>query len=57
MEHQVPERLDQYSVVVLPNCGSLEPGLRERLLSYVEGGGGLLCLGSAWCGCTKQSWV
>ncbi len=58
MEHQVPERLDQYSFVVLPNCGSLEPGLRERLLSYVEGGGSVRSA-SAWrrCGCTKLSWV
>jgi len=45
-EHQIGERLDDYPLLVLPECRHISEGLRSRLPDYAESGGTVLAVGS-----------
>jgi hypothetical protein len=45
-EHRLEPVLDQYPLVVLPDCHKLTEAFRQALVAYVERGGSLLCLGA-----------
>ncbi len=44
-EHQLQPRLQDYPLVVLPDCPKLTDDFKKSLLAYVERGGSLLLLG------------
>ena len=44
-EHQLRGRMSEYPLIVVPECGYLEPAFRDSLLAYVEQGGCLLLVG------------
>ncbi|HLA40876.1 MAG TPA: hypothetical protein VJ417_12820, partial [Candidatus Glassbacteria bacterium] len=44
-EHQLKGRLSEYPLIILPECGFLEPDFRDSLLAYVAQGGRLLAVG------------
>lgn len=44
-EHQLLPRLQEYPLVVLPDCSKLSDSFRDALLNYVKEGGSLLLLG------------
>ncbi len=44
-EHHLAGRMDQYPLIVVPECDYLDPAFMRELLAYVEAGGGLLLLG------------
>ena len=45
MEHTLTGKMDQYPLIIIPECDYLEPSFIEELRSYVAGGGNLLILG------------
>jgi hypothetical protein len=44
-EHHLAGRMAEYPLIVVPECGVLEPGFKDELVSYVRGGGNLLLVG------------
>ena len=45
MEHTLTGKMDQYPLIIIPECDYLEPGFIEELRSYVKGGGNLMIVG------------
>ncbi len=45
-EHQLQQRLPDYSLVVVPDAHRLSPSFHDALLEYVRAGGALLLLGA-----------
>ena len=45
MEHTLTGKMNQYPLIIIPECDYLEPSFIEELRSYVAGGGNLLILG------------
>jgi hypothetical protein len=46
MEHHLTGRMEQYPVIIIPECDYLEPALKKELVNYVSGGGKLLLMGT-----------
>jgi hypothetical protein len=46
MEHHLTGRMDQYPLIVVPECDYLEPQFIEELKKYVSSGGHLLAIGT-----------
>jgi hypothetical protein len=46
MEHHLTGRMNQYPLIVIPECDNLEPQFIEELKKYVSDGGHLLALGT-----------
>jgi len=46
MEHHLRGKMQQYPLIIIPECDSLETSFLEELRSYVSGGGHLLIIGS-----------
>lgn len=45
MAHHLQKHIDEYPLVVIPEWDYLGPGLKKKLLAYVEAGGNLLIVG------------
>lgn len=46
MEHNLTGRMDQYPLIIVPECDYLEPSLIEELRNYAKNGGNLLIIGA-----------
>ncbi len=46
MEHNLTGRMDQYPLIVIPECDYLEPSFMDELRNYVKNGGNLLIIGA-----------
>ena len=46
MEHNLTGRMDQYPLIVIPECDYLEPSFLDELRNYVKNGGNLLIIGA-----------
>jgi hypothetical protein len=46
MEHHLRGKMQQYQLIIIPECDYLEDSFREELSNYVKEGGNLLILGS-----------
>ncbi len=46
MEHNLTGKMDQYPLIVIPECNFLEPAFKEELRNYVRNGGNLLVMGA-----------
>lgn len=46
MDHQLPGRLEQYPLLVIPEWPHIDPALKNQLLQYVYNGGRLLVAGA-----------
>ncbi|NNV56869.1 alpha-amylase family protein [Limnovirga soli] len=46
MDHQLPERINQYPVLVFPEWQTIDPAQHALLLQYVNNGGHLLVIGA-----------
>ena len=46
MEHHLTGRMQQYKMIVIPECQELEPALVDELRNYVKNGGKLLTIGA-----------
>lgn len=46
MDHQLTERMEKYSLLVIPEWPTIDPEIKNRLLQYVENGGKLLVIGA-----------
>ena len=44
-EHHLAGHMADYPLIVVPECGYLEPEFKKELLAYVKGGGSLLLVG------------
>ncbi len=45
MEHNLTGRMDQYPLIIVPECDYLEPSFIDELRAYVKKGGSLLVIG------------
>ena len=45
MEHTLTGKMNQYPLIIIPECDYFEPAFIEELRSYVKGGGNLLIIG------------
>lgn len=45
MEHHLEKDMDNYPLIVLPDCEYIKPGLVKKLISYAHEGGSLLVIG------------
>jgi hypothetical protein len=45
MEHTLTGKMDQYPLIIIPECDYLEPAFIEELRSYIKDGGNLLIVG------------
>lgn len=46
MEHHLTGKMDQYPLIIIPECDYLEPSFIEELKKYVSSGGHLLIMGT-----------
>ncbi|MBX3257646.1 MAG: hypothetical protein KF862_26195 [Chitinophagaceae bacterium] len=46
MDHQLPGKLQQYPVLVIPEWEHIDPSIRIQLIEYVNNGGNLLVIGA-----------
>ena len=46
MEHHLTGKMEQYPLIIIPECDYLEPSFLEELKKYVSGGGHLLIMGT-----------
>jgi hypothetical protein len=46
MEHHLMEKMDQYPIIIIPECDYLEPAFFEELKKYVTDGGHLMVIGT-----------
>jgi hypothetical protein len=46
MEHNLTGRMDQYPLIIIPECSYLEPSFLDELRNYVRNGGNLLAIGA-----------
>jgi len=46
MEHHITGKMDQYPLIIIPECDYLEPSFIEELKKYVSSGGHLLIIGT-----------
>jgi hypothetical protein len=46
MEHNLAGRMDQYPLIIVPECNYLEPAFMDELRNYVRNGGNLLVMGA-----------
>ena len=46
MEHNLTGRMDQYPLIIIPECDYLEPSFLDELRNYVKNGGNLLIIGA-----------
>ena len=46
MEHHLTGKMDQYPLIIIPECDYLEPAFIEELRRYLSGGGNLLIMGT-----------
>jgi hypothetical protein len=46
MDHQLPERINDYPVLILPEWDNIDPLQKEELLKYVNNGGNLIISGA-----------
>jgi hypothetical protein len=46
MDHQLPERINDYPVLILPEWDNIDPLQKEELLKYVNNGGNLIITGA-----------
>jgi hypothetical protein len=46
MEHSLTGKMDQYPLIIIPECNYLEASFIEELKKYVSGGGNLLIIGT-----------
>jgi len=44
-EHHLAGRMEEYPLIVVPECDYLEPGFKQELVAYVQRGGNLLLVG------------
>jgi hypothetical protein len=47
MEHNLSGKMDQYPLIIIPECNFLNPSFKNELMDYVRKGGNLLVIGSA----------
>ena len=47
MDHQLKKKMDQYSVIVIPEWTGLDSDLKKQALEYVQKGGNLLVIGAS----------
>lgn len=45
MEHNLTGKMDQYPLIIIPECDSLEPSFAEEIRTYIKNGGNLLVIG------------
>jgi hypothetical protein len=46
MEHNLTGKMDQYPMIIVPECNYLAPSFMEELRNYVKNGGDLLVIGA-----------
>jgi len=46
MDHQLPGRLEQFPVIILPEWEHIDPAIYDQLLDYVDHGGNLIVVGA-----------
>lgn len=46
MEHNLTGKMEQYPLIIIPECDYLEPSFLDELRSYVKNGGNLLIIGA-----------
>jgi hypothetical protein len=46
MDHQLPGRLEQYPVIILPEWEHIDPAIYNQLLDYADKGGNLIVVGA-----------
>jgi len=54
MEHHLPGKLDEYSLVVVPECQFLSEASLEEIRSYLKNGGRVLVIGSETAGIFRE---
>ncbi|MBV5315978.1 MAG: hypothetical protein JZU47_21950 [Prolixibacteraceae bacterium] len=50
MEHHLTGKMNQYPLIVIPECNYIEPSLLTELRTYVQNGGNLLVIGTETSG-------
>jgi len=50
MEHHLAGKMNQYPLIVIPECDSIEPSLLNELRTYLQNGGNLLVIGTETSG-------
>lgn len=50
MEHHLSGKMNQYPLIVIPECQSIEPSLLNELRGYLSNGGNLLVIGAETAG-------
>jgi hypothetical protein len=50
MEHQLSGKMNQYPLIVIPECNYIEPSVFGELRAYVQNGGNLLIIGTETAG-------
>ncbi len=46
MEHNLTGKMDQYPLIIIPECNYLEPSFLDELRNYAKNGGNLLVIGA-----------
>lgn len=54
MEHHIRGKMQQYPLIVIPECNVMEPSFKVELDAYVQGGGKLLIIGTSTAKIFKQ---